>query len=61
MWCLTGELVQQRNRAGYRRPDAKPPAQLLSRKVISDLPSELSAEVRLFLIWLVLVLWKRAP
>ncbi len=44
---------------GTRRVGSIEPTSIWTRRATADLPEELPLEVRVFLIWLVLVLWRR--
>ena len=44
---------------GDREIGAIRPAHLFSRSALADLPDDLPLAVRIFMIWLVLLLWKR--
>ena len=51
----TFELLQDDKRLGVIEPD-----HMFTRKLTADLPETLPLAVRVFIIWLVIVLWKRA-
>ena len=51
----TFELLQNDERIGLIEPD-----HIFTRKMTADLPETLPLAVRVFIIWLVIVLWKRA-
>ncbi len=48
------ELFQGDQRIGVMKPD-----HLFTRKMTADLPETMPLTVRLFIIWLVIVMWKR--
>ena len=49
------ELLQGDQRIGVIKPD-----HVFTRKMTVDLPETMPLTVRLFIIWLVIVMWKRA-
>ena len=51
----TFELLQNDERIGLVEPD-----HIFTRKMTADLPETLTLAVRVFIIWLVIILWKRA-
>ena len=51
----TFELIEQRHVVGTVRPRS-----LLSRQGVAELPEDLPVAVRLFIAWLVILMWKRA-
>ena len=54
-WGRAFELLDGLTRIGSLHPDG-----LFTRRVIVDLPEDLPMPVRVFIIWLTVILWKRA-
>ena len=55
MWSRTFVLSEKTARLGSVYPE-----HALTRKAVIDLPEEISLAGRIFMFWLVLILWKRA-
>ncbi|RMH22245.1 MAG: hypothetical protein D6696_03875 [Acidobacteria bacterium] len=54
IWGRGFVLRRRRKRAGVIRPESP-----LSRRIEAELPEELAAEVQVFLLWLVILVWRR--